>query len=627
MLKDKLSDEISKLFKDYLEENFSIKFPVFAEEPPSLKYGDMSFSFPLKLASKLKTKPFELAKRISEELKEKILPHKISPSHPGYINITFDKKDYIKNSMQYEELGEKKREKIIIEHTNINPNKAAHIGHLRNAILGDTLSNFYKFLNYNVEVHNYIDNTGVQVADVVLGLIYIEKKSLSFLDEIENLDYYTWDLYAKVSKLIESDENYLNLRNEILKKIEDGTDPEAKFASKLSEKIMMCHLKTMEKLNIKYDLLPKESEILKSKLWEKAFALLKEKNLVIYEESGKRSGCWVLPLKGKAEFKDEEDPDKILIRSNGTVTYTGKDIAYQLWKFGLIESHFKFKPFLRYSTGEVVFETTTEEGEELPFGGGDLVVNVIDTRQSYLQKVVKEALNLLGYKKEAENSIHFSYEMVVLSEKLAKDLGFETSKISGRKGVGVKADDLINGLKKKAKEEVLKREIEKDEIKIEKISKEIAIGALKIFMLKFGKEKVISFDFEDALNFEGDTGPYLQYALVRINSLIKKLMEVGKNVEIKKPVEDLLEDLWEYFMLCENFSSKVEKSIKNTDPSIFVYYLLEIAKKFHIFYTNHPFLKEENEEIYNMRLFVLYQFKNALKKGLEILNIPVPEKM
>lgn len=627
MLKDKLSNEISKLFKDYLEENFKVKFLVFAEEPPSLKYGDISFSFPLKLASKLKTKPFELAKKISEDIKDEILPHKISPSPPGYINITFDKKDYIKNSMEYKELSEKKREKIIIEHTNINPNKAAHIGHLRNAILGDTLANFYKFLNYGVEVHNYIDNTGVQVADVVLGLIYIEKKSISFLDEIENLDYYTWDLYAKISKLIEENKDYLNLRNEILKKIEDGIDSEAKFASKLSEKIMMHHLKTMERLNIKYDVLPKESEILKSKLWEKAFALLKEKNSVIYEESGKRSGCWVLKLKGKEEFKDEEDPDKILVRSNGTVTYTGKDIAYQLWKFGLIKSNFKFKPFLKYSTGEVVFETTMEEGEELPFGGGDLVVNVIDTRQSYLQKVVKEALNLLGYKKEAENSIHFSYEMVVLSEKLAKDLGFETSKISGRKGVGVKADDLIDGLIKKAREEILKREIEKDEEKIEKISKEIAIGALKIFMLKFGKEKVISFDFEDALNFDGDTGPYLQYALVRINSLIKKLKDEGKSIEIKKPVENLPEDLWEYFMLCENFTLKVEKSIKNTDPSIFVYYLLEIAKKFHIFYTNHPFLKEENEEKYNMRLFVLYQFKNTLKRGLEILNIPIPKRM
>lgn len=627
MLKDKLSEKISKLFKDYLEKKFGIEFLVFSEEPPSLKYGDLSFSFPLKLAFKLKTKPFELAKKISEELNEKILPHKITPSPPGYINITFDKKDYIKNSMEYEELGEKKREKIIIEHTNINPNKAAHIGHLRNAILGDTLANFYKFLNYNVEVHNYIDNTGVQVADVVLGLIYIEKKSISFLDEVENLDYYTWDLYAKVSKLLESDKDLLKLRNEILKKIEDGIDPEAKFAGKLSEKIMMCHLKTMERLNIKYDLLPKESDILKSKLWEKAFALLKEKKSVVYEESGKRSGCWVLPLKGKEGFEDEEDPDKILVRSNGTVTYTGKDIAYQLWKFGLIKSNFKFKPFLKYSASEIVFETNIEEGEELPFGCGDLVVNVIDTRQSYLQNVVKEALNLLGYKKEAENSIHFSYEMVVLSERLAKTLGFETSKISGRKGIGVKADDLIDGLIKKAKGEILKREIEKDEEKIEKISKEIAIGALKIFMLKFGKEKVISFDFEDALNFDGDTGPYLQYALVRINSLIKKLMEVGKSIEIKKPVENLPEDLWEYFMLCENFTSKIEKSIKNTDPSIFVYYLLEIAKKFHIFYTNHPFLKEENEEIYNMRLFVLYQFKNALKKGLEILNIPIPERM
>lgn len=627
MLKNNLGKKFSEIFKNYLKEKYYIDFLIFEEEPPSPKFGDISYSFPLKISKILKEKPFEIARKISEELKERFEPHNLTFSPPGYLNVFLNRDFYCNSLKEFEEIKSERKEKIIIEHTNINPNKAAHIGHLRNAILGDTLSNFYKFLNYKVEIHNYIDNTGVQVADVVLGLIYLEKKDLNFLKKEEKLDYYTWDLYSRVSKLIEENVEYLNLRNEILKKIEEGIEPEASFARELSKKIMECHLKTMERLNIKYDVLPKESEIINSKLWEKTFDMLKEKGAILFEEEGKRKGCWVLPLKGKEEFKTEEEPDKILVRSNGTVTYTGKDIAYQLWKFGILEGNFFFKPFFNYEDGKTAYESTLNGGEKIPFGNGDMVINVIDVRQAYLQKIVKEALKILGYEREAENSIHFSYEMVVLSEKVAKEMGFEEGKISGRKGIGVKADDFIDLLIKKAEVEVIKRSLEKDEKKIEKISREIAISALKIYMLKFGKEKVISFDFEDALNFDGDTGPYLQYAMVRINSLVRKLKEEGKELEVSYPIKDLPEDLWGYLMLCENFEYRIEKSIKNLDPSVFVYFLLEVAKNFHIFYTNHPFLKEENKEIYNKRLFILYQFQRTLKKGLEILNIPVPEKM
>lgn len=627
MLKKKLSLKFIESFKGYLKKKFGIELEIFEEIPPSPNFGDISFPFPLKISKILKKNPLDLAKEIEEDLKEVFFPNILTSSPPGYLNVFFNREYYINELQNFKEEYPEKKEKIIVEHTNINPNKAAHIGHLRNAILGDTIANFYKHLNYKVEVQNYIDNTGVQVADVVLGLMYIEKKEIEFLEREKKIDHYTWDLYPKITKLIEEKGELLNLRNEILKKIEEGIDPEATYAKKLSSRIMECHLNTMKRLNIKYDVLPKESEILQSKLWEKAFSMLKEKNAVIFEKEGKRKGCWVLVLKGKEDFKGEEDPDKILVRSNGTVTYTGKDIAYQLWKFGLIEGGFNFKEFYKYEDGKFVYESTMEEGKKLEFGKGDIVINVIDVRQSYLQRIVKEALKILGYEKESENSIHFSYEMVNLSEKLAKEMGFDSSKISGRMGIGVKADDFIDLIIKKAKEEVLKRGIEKEEDKVEKISKEIGIGALKIYMLKYGKEKVISFDFDEALNFDGDTGPYLQYGMVRINSLIKKLKEEKKELEVTFPIKDLPDDLWNYLMLCENFNYKLEKAVKNLDPSIFVYYLLDLVKNFHIFYTKNPFLKEEKKDIYNKRLFILYQFQKALKKGLEILNIPIPEKM
>ncbi len=630
MWKNELNKRFTEIFKNFIKEKYGVLLNIFEEEPPALKYGEVAFSFPLKLSKELKRKPYELAKEIEENLREKFYPHKLVSFPPGYLNIFYERNFYINEGKKFIYEKEPKREKILIEHTNINPNKAAHIGHLRNAILGDVLANLFKYMNYNVEVHNYIDNTGVQVADVVLGLIYLEKKDLNFLEEIEKLDYYTWDLYSKVSKEIEEKKEFLALRNEILKKIEEDIEPEATYAKLLSNKILECHLKTMWRLNITYDLLPKESEILKSELWKETFEILKSKKVILYEKEGQRAGCWVLPLRDKENFSDLQEPEKILVRSNGTVTYTGKDIAYQLWKFGILKERFCFKPFYKYENGKVVWETTMEKGEVVspPFGKGDIVINVIDVRQAYLQKIVKEALKLLGYEKEANNSIHFSYEMVMLSEKEAQKIGERKKiKISGRKGVGIKADDFIDELIRRAKEEILKRNIDLNENEVEKLSKEIAQGALKVYFLKFGKEKVINFDFEEALNFDGDTGPYLQYALVRINSLIKKLKKEGKEIKVKMPIENMPDDLWEYLMHLENFDYKIEKAIKNLDPSILVHYLIEIAKNFHNFYHNHPFLKEENFEIYNKRLFLLYKFQEKLKKGFEILNIPIPEKM
>ncbi len=630
MWKNELNKRFTEIFKNFIKEKYGVLLNIFEEEPPSLKYGEVAFSFPLKLSKELRRKPYELAKEIEENLKEKFYPHKLVSFPPGYLNIFYERNFYINEGAKFVYEKEPRKEKILIEHTNINPNKAAHIGHLRNAILGDVLANLFKYMNFNVEVHNYIDNTGVQVADVVLGLIYLEKKDLNFLEEKEKLDYYTWDLYSRVSKEIEEKKEFSRLRNEILKKIEEDIEPEATYAKILSKRILECHLKTMRRLNITYDLLPKESEILKSELWKETFEILKSKKVISYEKEGERAGCWVLPLKDSENFSDLQEPEKILVRSNGTVTYTGKDIAYQLWKFGILKERFGFKPFYKYENGKIAWETTMEEGEKdsPSFGRGDVVINVIDVRQAYLQKIVKEALKLMGYEKEANNSIHFSYEMVMLSKREAQKIGERKKiQISGRKGVGIKADDFIDELIRRAKEEILKRNIDLREEEGEKLSKEIAQGALKVYFLKFGKEKVINFDFDEALNFDGDTGPYLQYALVRINSLIKKLKKEGKEIRVKMPIENIPEDLWEYLMHLENFDYKIKKSIKNLDPSILVYFLIEIAKNFHNFYHNHPFLKEENFEIYNKRLFLLYKFQEKLKKGFEILNIPIPERM
>jgi arginyl-tRNA synthetase len=315
---------------------------------------------------------------------------------------------------------------------------------------------------------------------------------------------------------------------EILKKIEEGDNLEADAARLISRRIIRAHLRTMKRLDISYDVLPCESSILHLKFWDKAFSLLKEKKAIELMDTGPNSGCWIMRL------EDEKDREKVIVRSSGTVTYVGKDIAYQLWKFGLLGQDFFYTPFIQDGEKTIWISATSGQDNAPSFGKGSLVYNVIDTRQSYLQKVVVQGLKTLKYRSEAEKSIHYSYEMVALSPKSLKELGFEISQadkdrsfleVSGRKGLGIKADDLLDQLETKACREVGKRNPDFSEDQTAGIAHDIAVGALRYFMLKFARNSLIVFDFEEALSFEGETGPYLQYSLVRIGSIFRKLKE------------------------------------------------------------------------------------------------------
>ena len=427
-------------------------------------------------------------------------------------------------------------EKVIIEHTNINPNKAAHIGHLRNAILGDTFVRMLRAAGRNVEVQNYIDNTGVQVADVVAGMLHLPAMWLEA--EARNpgrFDYQCWDLYAAVSKYYDEHPDALAWRRDVLHAIEAGDGEAAKKAHDIADKIVEAHLATMYRLNIEYDVLPRESEILHLKFWAQAFELLKERKAIYFETEGKNNGCWVMPASAFKSSDDEED-SKVIVRSNGTVTYVGKDIAYQLWKFGLLGKDFYYRKWHTYPDGHEVWASTSEPPSDRSgspaFGHGARVYNVIDSRQSYLQDVVVAGLRALGFEKQAEASIHFSYEMVALSPRTCIEMGIELSdedkkkpyvEVSGRKGLGVKADDLIDKLIEKALEEVTSRHAEDPEAKRKQVATKIAVGALRYFMLKYTRNSVIAFDFAEALSFTGETGVYVQYAAVRAGKILGKL--------------------------------------------------------------------------------------------------------
>ena len=624
---------------------------VVLQSPPKLAMGDLATPLCLELAKALKRKPRELAEALAKDLPLPMFVESVSIEGAGYLNFRFDRGAFtaahLQNVMLLPPAG---GERMIVEHTNINPNKAAHIGHLRNAVLGDTLVRCLKWLGNHVETQNYIDDTGVQVADVVVAFERLLKENSDAVAKRAadpKFDYFCWDVYSQMANYYAEHPEAEQWRRDTLHKIEHREGDTAKLAALIARAIVQRHVATMLRLGIEYDLLPKESDIIALHFWERAFELLKTSGAVILESEGKHKGCWVMKLEEAAEFEGMNEPDKILVRSNGTVTYTGKDIAYQLWKFGLLDRTFNFRKFSTYAGGRVLWESTAEEGSpDAPrFGGAKRVFNVIDVRQAYLQRVVREGLRLLGHPREAENSIHFSYEMVTLTPETAQALGVEVSEedrkrpfieMSGRKGVGVKIDDLIDALQSKATEAVRdgsKREGLSD-AEVEQLGRFIAIGAIRYFMLKFGRNKIIAFDFVEALTFEGDSGPYLQYSTVRVMNIFRKAAERGVDVGLDDRSLDALtlreglsDEMWELVRRSADLPAAVRRAVDSLALSVITQELFELSQKFNSFCHKYPILNEPDRAERQRRAVCAEVFRRTMIASLELLGIPVPERM
>ncbi len=614
--------------------------------PPRQELGDLCFTFPFKLAKQRKANPRQTAQSILPLLTGLRGVKDIQIAAPGYINLFLDRNLVVRELFgSLDDPGLVPEEgKIIVEHTNINPNKAAHIGHLRNACLGDTLCRSLKYKGERVEIQNYIDDTGVQVVDVVYGLLELERKTLADLEKFQGkFDYYCWDLYARVSSYLAGHPEAQPRKAEILKKVEREASPEADLARFVSQRILSAHLATMRRLGVDYDVLPCESSILSLRFWEKAFALLKEKEGIYLAAEGPQAGCWVMRL------EDDEEKEKVIVRSDGTVTYVGKDIAYQLWKFGLLDKDFYYEPFLEEGNKTVWISTSRPTPHRPDFGKATKVYNVIDTRQSYLQKVVVQGLRALKYFEQAEKSVHFSYEMVALSPKSLKELDFEVAEadrnrsfleVSGRKGLGVKADDLLDRLEDKALAEVAKRNPELTPGPLRNIARQIAAGALRYFMLKFARNSLIVFDFDDALNFEGETGPYLQYTLVRLNSIFRKLEEREGFQEAdavrllgpESPDFDTLpevemRDFWDLVLYAGQFEEHVLQSIHSLEFSHLAKYAFNLCQKTNAYYHRYTILGEADPARRAIRLLTVFLVRSVLRRALSLMGIPPPEKM
>jgi arginyl-tRNA synthetase len=678
--------EIQKNLSDSVRAAVKAAFDVPLESvtfqyPPRLELGDLAITAPFDLAKTLRRKPREVAERLSGDIGVTDGVRKAEVAGGGYVNV-FLKRGAVLRGVHDRLTGPRRSEvsgpRTVVEHTSINPNKAAHIGHLRNAVLGDTFVRVLKERGREVGVQNYIDDTGVQVADVVVGFKHLEGKSLAdvrSLAEAPRFDYYCWDLYARVGDFYAADPANRKLQAETLHEIEKGGNPTAELGAFIASAIVDRHLATMERLDIRYDLLAHESDVLRLHFWDRAFALLKESGAIRLETEGKMAGCWVLTMGGEDGAEDDSnsgaragvplaqraggpggattappgfnDEDKVIVRSNGIVTYTGKDIAYQLWKLGLIDRDFRYLRHRTYPDGHVLWTTTSEAGEPgaPSFGHAREVFNVIDVGQSYPQRVVRAAVAALGHPEGAEGSHHLAYEKVVLSPATARALGYAVTddgavKVSGRKGLGVKADDLMDLLATKARAEIETRDPDRSAAAREATATEVATGALRYFLLKFGRTKIITFDTDEALAFTGETGPYVQNAVVRARNIFAKLADDGHDVAALVARGRALDldrfltgeegdEVWGLVMLMARSEEAAEQVVRAEEVSLLARHVFAIAQAFHSYYQKprYTVLRAESEDDRAFRVLVVDAFVRQMLALTALLGIPVPERM
>jgi arginyl-tRNA synthetase len=635
-----LKAELSALLASRVHELYDLDITPVPETPPRRELGDLAFPTGLHLSRTLKRAPREIAGEIADGIEFPPYVRETRIEGPGFLNVFLDR-SWTAAKLSESALLESDRradEKVIVEHTNINPNKAAHIGHLRNAVLGDVLVQVLRALGYPVEVQNYIDDTGVQLADVVVGFLDLEGLSVADVEAIDDpFDYYCWDLYSQVGRWYAEDASREALRRETLHELEKGAGTRAELGRLITRRIVSRHLATMRRLGTTYDLLTHESAILGLRFFDVAFELLKKKGAIRLESEGKNAGCWIMPLAGSADFEGLEDPDKVIVRSDGTVTYVGKDIAYQLWKFGLLGRDFAY----RHWDEEEVWESTVEGVEQHPaFGVADKVINVIDARQSYLQKIVRAGLERLDFTDEARKSIHFAYEMVALSSSAAHQLGLadqaddgKNLEMSGRKGIGVKADDLLDQLVAKSREEIATRNRELDTTELDRLAREIATAALRFFMVKATTTRVIAFDFDEALSFEGESGPYLLYSLVRARNIRRKLRAVDLPDRLQPsdiasiPADLWSDDLWNLVYTTAQIKERVVAAAETLELSSIARLALDLAQQFNAVYHRHPILHEENADLRQVRLAATQIFSRGLVVLCDLLALPQPTRM
>ncbi len=601
----------------------------FSVESAKPGFGDITCNVSFLLSKQLKKSPQDISRELSSLYNfDDLSTIKNVESHPsGYLNFNIDYEKFneivISSSLEddYGSLDIGNNEKVVVEHTSVNPNKALHVGHIRNVILGDIISRILRKGNFDVNVLNYVDDSGLQVADIIVGFT-----ELGFSQEPPNnkkFDHYCGDtVYVKTTEKYETDKKLEQKRHKILKQIEDNSSEISKMAQTITRRVLDEQLKTVWNLGVFYDCLNFESQIIHSKLWEKIFEKLKLDNQIKYEESGNNAGCWVIPAEG--------EDDKILVRSNGVATYIAKDIPYAAWKLGLVDDPFSYKIHSTQKNSQTLYETTLDEisdheDDKLNLSGNK-VITVIDNRQIRLQKIVS---GLMAKFKEEGAYTHLGYESVTLSSDTVKSLGLsaegESAQMSGRKGLYVNADTVLENLTKRVYDESKSRNDDLSDNELEKIAKTVAVGTIRYEMIKPDLDKIITFDLKNSLRLEGDTCSYIQYSYARASRILEKA-QTKPNFDSDS---ELLSSEHEKNLVKKiaMFDIQINDSVKNLSPKVIAKYSYDLAVTFSSFYEHVKVLKSETPELLNARLCLVVSFQKTLKSSLQLLGIDAPEKM
>ncbi len=602
------------------------------ESPPDPEYGDLATTICFGLAKTQKKPPFKIAEELVKgvRLPKNSLIERIE-AKGGYINFFFNRAKLAKiviAETEKKDYGKPKAggKRVIVEHTSVNPNKALHVGHIRNSCLGDSIVKLLEFAGCRVQEINYIDDSGSQLADIIVGFKFL---GIPLTTDMKFDQYCGNEVYVRVNKIYETSPELQSKRSLIVQQIEQGNNETSKFADRIVEKILEAQLKTLQTMGIGFDLLVKETSVLGSKLWEDAFQMLRKADAVYKETDGKNAGCWLLRLSSRPEFANLENADKILSRSDGTVLYTGKDIAYAMWKHGILGDKFGYKLFSKPKHAHGMFPAATGRTwitsvggrKKRGFGAADKTVTIVDVRQSYAQDVVAAALDMMAGKKVDYN--HYDYGVVTLSKNTSEQLGFEgAQQMSGRKGLFVNVDDVLAILERKAYEETKKRNAAGDEKWLRDTAKKIARSALRYEMVKVDRQNIITFDTEESVRLDGNTSPYLQYAYARSLKILEKAGKVPKLTEpetVTAAESEIIKNLMA-------FPAVADKAVAGLSPQEICRYAFNLCSLFNKFYQDSPVLRSEGKTR-AFRLNLVKSFVSVLEKCFGLLGIDALRKM
>lgn len=626
--------EIRNDFADMLEEAITHSFPSIKLEKkeitnsivvPKSEHGDLSSSITFLLARHAKSSPMKIAEQLLPFLKKKTGSglFKDIKNLNGYLNLWLDEAHYselILKSIKDQgteygnsKVGKKKR--VIVEYPSVNPNKPWHVGHLRNPLLGDSISNILMSCSYDVERNDYIDDLGFQMAEILWGLSYMSA------DTEEKYDKYLGELYVKVNEKIKA-ENAEPEINEMLKKMEQTESEEARFAREISEKSVKAQYQTAFSYGIYHDVMIWESDIVRNKLLEKAMKLLEQKKVSRVPDEGKYKGCVVVDVAGKENESDEEEGVKVFIRSNGVATYIAKDFAYHLWKFGILRADFKYKEFVVQPNGKPLY-SSAKSGKSMDFGSADMAVNIIGSKQKYPQAILKEVLKALGYNEESEKMIHLAYGEVDIKE----------GSLSGRSGAWLgseknyTADDLLREMSQKTLDVMKKAEKVIETADENKTATKIALSAIKFEYLRIDPEKKVVFEWEKALDLNSNSGPYCLYMYARASRILEKAGLDAKKLKLKKDDYKKIEHSYDFELikLIGSAQEIVEKACKELRPNVVAEYLIDISLAFGKFYEQMPVLKAEDSK--EVRLAIVTATRQVIFNMLALLGIEALESM